>query len=59
MHAALGSGDRDVEGGGDVFVRPALDVAQNERGARLERKGADLADEPGDVLVLSGGDVGR
>ena len=57
VHAALGSRDRDVEDGGDVFVRPALDVAQNQRGARLERKGADGGDEPGDVLALSGGDI--
>jgi hypothetical protein len=59
VHAALGRGDGDVEDGGDVFVRPALDVAQDERSARLEREGADLADEPCHVLALPGGDVGR
>jgi hypothetical protein len=59
VHAALGRGDGDAEDGGDVFVRPALEVAQNERRAGLEREGADLPDEPGDVLALPGGDVGR
>jgi Putative zinc-finger len=59
VHAALGRGDGDVEDGGDVFVRPALDVAQNERRAGLEREGTDLAHEPGHVLALAGGNVGR
>jgi Putative zinc-finger len=59
VHAALGRGDGDVEDGGDVLVRPALDVAKDERRAGLERKGTDLAHEPGDVLALPGGDVGR
>jgi hypothetical protein len=59
VHAALGRGDADVEDGGEVFVPPALDVAQNERHTGLEREGANLPDEPGDVLALPSGDVGR
>ena len=59
MHPALGRGDGDLEHGGNVLVRPALDVAKNERRARLERKRTDLGDESGDVLALPGGDVRR
>jgi hypothetical protein len=57
VHAALGRGDGDVEDGGDVLVRPALDVAQDERRPGFEWKRTDLGDEPGDVLALPGRDV--
>jgi hypothetical protein len=59
VHAAFGRGDGDVENGGDVLVRPALDVAQDEWCPRLERKRTDLVDEPGDVLALPSRDVRR
>ena len=59
MHAAFRRGDGDVEDGGDFFVRPALDVAQDERRPRLERQHPDLVHEQGDLLALAGGDVRR
>lgn len=36
VDSALGGGDGDAERGGDVPVRPALDVAKDERGPGLE-----------------------
>jgi hypothetical protein len=59
VHAALGGGDRDVHQGGDVLVRPSLDVVEDERRARLEGKQAQLGEQARHVLVLSGRDVRR
>jgi hypothetical protein len=59
VHAALGRGNGDVEHGGDVLVRPALDISQDERRTRLEGERADPGDEPGDIVPLLSGDVRR
>lgn len=58
MDAALGGGDGDAERGGDVLVGPAFDIAQNERSSDIERKGAQLRDERGNLLSLAGLHVG-
>src|SRR6266545_1597018 len=59
VHTTLRRRQRDVEDGGHVLVRPALDVAKNEWGTRIERKRAHLGEQSGDFLMLPRHDVGR
>ena len=58
VHAALGRGDGDVENGGDVLVRPAFDVAQDERGHQLGAAALQPVQRVQQVQAGAGDDAG-
>src|SRR5919106_254318 len=59
VNAALDRGHGEVEHCGDVLVRPAFDVAQDERHASLVGKGPDALVEEGERLAVAGLDISR